>query len=82
MPTNVIIWTVYEVINNRESIGITFEVFTFVVSPLWTHFVMTSFIQFKAIFMSKMANFRTLLRNMSIYNEYGKIEQKFSISPL
>ena len=27
-----------------------------------------------------MTNFRTLLRNMYIQNEYGKIEQKFSLN--
>ena len=42
MPHNVIIWTVYEIIKHCESIGITFEVFIFVVGLVRSHLVMKS----------------------------------------
>ena len=42
MPPNVTIWTIFEVINDCESIRITFEVFIFVVGPVRKHLVMTS----------------------------------------
>ena len=42
MTPNVIVWTVFEVINHCESIGITIEVLTFVVGLVRSHLMMTT----------------------------------------